>query len=249
MRRVRDHRVLGVGTPITRRSRGSSAGTSGRWASCSARCSSCVIAGSGEPGRLDDGTRIAAMRAWRLYYEFDRIAREILAETRATMKAEDEAQPADRRRWRLLASGEKSSHRAKALASCARAGARRLPDRRRCPRLRAWLLMGPWRRSCRTAAPPGSNVIGARTTPPAGRGGGRGLRVDRFAAADLLREVISERLGAGSSRGGRSEARAGIRRSAAFRSEHDEAEIDHLWVARSRPTSTSPRPTAVLRSS
>src|ERR671923_3095962 len=43
--------ITGNLIPITRRSRGSSAGTSGRWASCSARYCGCVTGGVGEAWR------------------------------------------------------------------------------------------------------------------------------------------------------------------------------------------------------
>ena len=75
-----------------------------------------------------------------------------------------------------------------------------------------------------------------------------GLRMDRFAAADLLREVTTERFGSVDAA-----VAAGLALrydgGSCFRSEHYQVEIDHLGIARARPTTTSPRPTGARRSS
>ena len=73
-------------------------------------------------------------------------------------------------------------------------------------------------------------------------------RIDRWAAADLLREMTTERFGSVEQAvaAGRALRYDG---GPCFRSDHSQAEIDHLGIARSRPTTTSPRPTAASRSS
>jgi len=69
------------------------------------------------------------------------------------------------------------------------------------------------------------------------------LRMDRWAAADLLREATTERFGSVE----RAVAAGLALRydgGACFRSAHYQAEIDHLGIARSPAYTTSPRPTA-----
>jgi hypothetical protein len=73
--------------------------------------------------------------------------------------------------------------------------------------------------------------------------------MDRRAAADLLREVTTERFGSVDAA-----VAAGLALrydgGPCFRSDHYQAEIDHLGIAPDRPpTTTSPRPTAASRSS
>ena len=75
-----------------------------------------------------------------------------------------------------------------------------------------------------------------------------GLRMDRFAAADLLREVTSERFGS---------VEAAVASGLAlrydggpcFRSEHYQLEIDHLGIARSPAFHYEPETTAAPKSS
>jgi putative transposase len=73
-------------------------------------------------------------------------------------------------------------------------------------------------------------------------------RMDRFAAADLLREAITDRFGsveAGAAAGLKLRHDGG----SCFRSDHYQAEIDHLGIDRSPAFHYEPKPTASSRSS
>jgi len=70
------------------------------------------------------------------------------------------------------------------------------------------------------------------TTPPVRRGPNASLRMDRFAVADLLREVTTERFGS-VERAVCSGLALCYDGGPCFRSEHYQAEIDHLGIARS----------------
>jgi hypothetical protein len=79
------------GDPTTRQSRGSASATRSRWPTCLARCWLCVGAGLVEVGVIAiDGTKVHANASERATCDYERIAREILAEADAVDREQDE---------------------------------------------------------------------------------------------------------------------------------------------------------------